>query len=722
MLIRSNQLANPEKVYNDAMNETPSASRSVFDSMAAGFATPVVALNMLDDEFRKKPEGKAILSSLEAINLQKQAPGIGWTQWLANEGAGMLGFGLNPLTWGAGEVGGLAAQGVVNAGAKGLSKVLPDAASVFMRKPLNEVLSKSIGQYLPSQIGKEGSERALGLGLLSEKTLETFGVGAGAGVPQGIVDNFEKDTGHIKWGGVARESAEMGGLGLAIGAIPFTWGILRGKINRGLGNPVDGVVDHSALDKALEKKYITPEEHAWYSDLLENQQNPGDEKLSEKLKKSGTNIIQQNGHKVNSIYNEALFEILNGGDVSNLHGVIADQLASAHLPEGQRMALSDYIIHNRMDTLRSNPQSLDGLRGYVDFINHKLRQKDSKLAEADRILVDHLLKGAKENMPFSQKELFKMMRKSGFEASHIQHLPVTIPEEIGVHLKVKERVEALEKINSQLKRQYEKARNPKYTDQIKDKYKRIATLNRNMKDYLDKMNRTVEAHAQVKDWEERIVQLKNQIEELKEKDKLIKSGKRFLDKIEKNENKIKEMQEKLPKILTPKEELSSLKNKLIGKKGLLPNWQRSAAYHRLVDLSHVWHNAKTLLDRIHLEDEYNRQEAFRDISHQVLKMSDSEQPTLAKPENVVDYLKKRIESNISRLEPIADINAEVTEKLKVPTDSNEILLEQAHQLKDVKAEDSKKDFEQSSDKFKEFKSSENIFKNLISCVMGGLGG
>jgi len=649
MLIRSNQLANPEKVYNDAMNETPSASRSVFDSMAAGFATPVVALNMLDDEFRKKPEGKAILSSLEAINLQKQAPGIGWTQWLANEGAGMLGFGLNPLTWGAGEVGGLAAQGVVNAGAKGLSKVLPDAASVFMRKPLNEVLSKSIGQYLPSQIGKEGSERALGLGLLSEKTLETFGVGAGAGVPQGIVDNFEKDTGHIKWGGVARESAEMGGLGLAIGAIPFTWGILRGKINRGLGNPVDGAVDHSALDKALEKKYITPEEHAWYSDLLEHQQNPGDEKMTKELQSRGSSIINQNGHRANTVSNEALFDILTGDDVSNLHGVIADQLASAHLPEEQRMALSNYIIHNRMDYLRRDPKSLDGIRGYVDFINHKLNEKPSKLAEADRILDEHLMKGAKENMPFSQKELFKMMKKSGFESSHIAHLPVTIPENIGSHLKLLEKISKL-------------------------------------------------------------------------KEKLRKEKRRGLPENKQTIRRVVELEHKLPKILTPKEELAVLRDKLIGKKGLPPNWERSSAYHRLIDLSHVWHNAQTLLDRVHIEDEYNRQEAFRDISHQVLRMSDSEQPTLAKPENVVDYLKKRIESNISRLEPIADINAEVAEKLKVPTDSNEILLEQEHQLKDVKAEDAKKEFEQSSDKFKEFKSSENIFKNLISCVMGGLGG
>lgn len=648
MLTRSNQLGNPEKFYNDAMVETPTVARSVYDSLASGFATPTVALNMLDGEMAKKPEGKAILNSLESINLERQAPGIGWGQWLADEGASMLGYALNPITWAFGEVGGAATRGAIGVGGKGLSRILPNAASVFMRKPLTELLARPISRYLPSMIGKEGAEKSLSMGLLTDKTLQTFGTFAGAGVPQGIADSFNKDTGNINWGGVAREAGEMGAFGLAIGAIPFAWGVLRGKVNRGLGNGVDAVVDRSALDKALEKGFITADEHKWYGDYLDHQKEPGNEAMTKDLQQRGSDIINRNGHRANTVSNEALFDILSPDDVSNLHGVIADQLASAHLPDEQRMALSDYIVHNRMDYLRRDPKSLDGVRGYVDFINQKLEMKNPKLLEADRILDEHLMKGAKENMPFSQKELFKMMKKSGFEASHIQHLPVTIPENMVSHLKL------LEKI-SKLKVKLQKAKRA-------GKPENKQTLRR-----------------------------------------------------------VEELEKKLPKILTPKEELASLRESLLGK-GLPANFERSSAYHRLLDLSSAWHNARTLLDRVHLEHDYNRQQAFRDIAHQVLRMSDSEQPTLAKPENVIDYLKKRVESNLSKLEPISEINKEVGEKLKVPTDSDEILTEQSQQVKDSKAESGKEELEQSSSKFKEFKDSENIFKNLISCVMGGLGG
>ena len=76
--------------------------------------------------------------------------------------------------------------------------------------------------------------------------------------------------------------------------------------------------------------------------------------------------------------------------------------------------------------------------------------------------------------------------------------------------------------------------------------------------------------------------------------------------------------------------------------GLKKNFQMSAAYHRLMDLSNVLHNARTLLDRIHLEHEYNKQEAYRDLIDHLLKRADSNITATAKPDNVIEYLRKRI--------------------------------------------------------------------------------
>ena len=649
MLVRNNQLGDPNKFYNDAMLQKPSVSDTVFDNFASGFATPTVALNMVDSDFSKKPDGKAILSSLENIRLAQENPNLGWGQWLAGEGANMVGMALNPITWGLGAIGEGAGAGIIKGTSKIASKALPDATSVFMRKPLKELLAQPIAKYLPSQVGKAGAERDLSLALLSEKSLSTFGTFAGAGVPQGVVDNFNQDTNHIGWGGVAREAGEMGAFGIVIGSIPFTWGVLRGKINRASGRGVNDVVGIRDVDSAFEKGRITKDEHAWYVDYLEHQKNPSDVGKLESLQTRATEIAGNNGHKTNTVSNEALFDILKPEDISNLHGVVADQLASAHLPEEQRMALTNFIVHNRLDELRSNPESLDGVRGYVDFINQKMANKEAKLAQANEILDKHLLTSMKDNMIFSQKELLKMIRKSGFEASHVHHLPVTLPENLKTHLKLAEKISYL-------------------------------------------------------------------------KDKLRKDKRKGLPENKQTVRRISELEKKLPKILTPKEELAHIRKTLLSEKGLPKKWQHSVAYHRLLDLSHVWENAKTLLDRVHMEDEYNRQEAFKDVSESILKISDSDQTAFAKPENVVDYLKARIEGQLHTEIPMKDIAVEVAEQQKVPTDADQVIDEQSQMLKDSQADDAKKELEASTERYKEFKSSENIFKNLISCVLGGLGG
>jgi hypothetical protein len=565
-------------------------------------------------------------------------------QHIANEAANMIGFGLNPASWVLGEAGGAVAGGL----SAGAARVAPDTASVFMRTPIKDLVAKPLGQYIPEMIGREGAEKPLSLGLMSAKTLSNFGIFAGVGVPQGIVDNYNADTGHIAWGGVAREMGEMGAFGMAIGSIPFAYGVLRGKINRGLGKEPTEDVTTKSLDEALERGQITPQEHQWYSDYIEHQKNPGDTVKTKELQDRASQLINENGHTANTVTNEAMFEMLTPNDMKNLQGAIADQV-SGGVPEQYQKALSDFIVHNRMDEIRQEPAALDGVRGYVDFINKKLEAKPEKIEQANKILDDHMLKSVKENMPFSQKELLKHMKKAGFEESHLKQLPVTIPENMGKYLRLNDNINKLQR-------------------------------------------------------------------------KLRLAKRRGEPENKQTTRRIEEIKSNLPKILTPKEELTQLRKTLLTNKGLPKNWEHSTAYHRLLDLSNVWANARTLLDRVHLEHEYERQEAFRDLAHQTLRIADSDLPKIAKPDDVTDYLKRRIEGNLTKQEPIADIKKQVDERQKVPTDSETILNEQKEQIKNTQAEDAKKEFDQSKDKYQEFKGSEGIFKNLISCVMGGLGG
>jgi hypothetical protein len=651
MLTRNNNEFSQSEYYADSLLTKPGYFHSAFDNLAASFATPPAAVALLDKQYAQSPEGQSLSSTLSAVELENETPGLGWPQKTTNYIASMLGYGLNPMTYLLGGVGGLAARGVTSVAAK----IAPDAASIFMRKPIKDMLAQPIAKYVPSMVGKEGAEEPLSASLIADKSLHAFGTFAGFSVPQAVIDNYEQDTSHISWGGVAREAGEMGAFGIAIGSIPFTWGVLRGKLNRGLGKEPTDDINPSSVSEGVNKGIITTDEAAWYEDLKILEKDPANKELYEKVEKKGTEIINTNGHTASTVSNEALFEMLTPENMKNLQGVIADQL-TGDVPERYKTALSDFVVHNRLDEIRQNPKDLDGVRGYVDFVSKKLEAMPSKIAEADKILDDHLLKGVNESMPLSQKELFRKLKGSDL-ATHSKHLPLTIPENVIAHLKQLDEIKRIERLNKNIFKDYEKTGNQKNIDRMKE-----------------------------------------------------------------NEVKIKELSETIPPLLSAKEELQQLRQTLLGEKGLSPNWERSPAYHRVLDLSNVLHNARTLLNRVHLGHEYNRQTAFRDLASHILKIADSSLGRLAKPDDVINYLKSRIEGKLQKIEPISETEKILDEQQKIPADPDAILHEQDLQIKDTKAEEAKEEFVSSTDKFKEFKQSEGIFKNFISCVIGGISG
>lgn len=648
MLTRSTDLTPRDTLTNEVVLTPPSFSQSVFHNFAQGYTAPLVGANMLDSHFAASPEGEAMRGAYEAVNLENQTPGLGTGQWLVGQGANLLGMSLNPVNWGLGKMGSLAARGI----AAGAEKLAPEAVSMFMRRPLKEILGEKLGKWLPEMVGKEGEGKTLSSALMSEKTWQLIGEhGASAAAfmaPISIMENYNNDTHHIQWGGVARSMGEMGAFGIAIGSIPFTWGLMRGKINRATGRGASEVVAPHDIDRALEKGHITEAEHAWYTDYHALQKDPGNQKLEADLKERGSRLINENGHRANTVTNEAMFEILTPDDVSNLQGVVADQIAG-NVPENFERALSDFVIHGRLDYIRQKPEWLDGVRGYVDFINEKLGSKEAKLREADEILDKHLLRSVKENMPFSQKEIIKHAKQAGLEESHLSQMPLSIPKNVQKH---------------------------------------VGNL-------------------------QKIAKLKAKVQ------KDVRAGREPNKKVVK---RMEDLEKGLPKILTPKEELVHLKGELFKEKGLIDHVERTPAYHRLADLAHVWNNARVLLDRVHLENEYKKQSAFKELSDSVLKTADSDFGKLAKPDDVMNYMRSRLEKAMSEGEKIEDVKRVLADSQKVPADSEAILTDQAERAKNTAAEDAKQEFEESSARFDEFKKSENVFKNLISCVLGGING
>ncbi len=125
---------------------------------------------------------------------------------------------------------------------------------------------------------------------------------------------------------------------------------------------------------------------------------------------------------------------------------------------------------------------------------------------------------------------------------------------------------------------------------------------------------------------------------------------------------------------------------------------------------------------MHLERDYNAQEAFKTLADHVLKVADSNMPRLAQRDNVVNYLKARIEGNVLRKEPIEFAEAKAKAASDIPQDAEGVLKDQELQVQNSAAKDLAEEFNAASDKFKEFKASEGVFKNLIACVLGGMNG
>ncbi len=800
MLTRKSSLAPQNDFYNDNISSAPSILRSSYDNLAAGFATPVADIQSLNGQYGKTPEGQAIKSTMDAADKDNAAP-QGWPQWMANKAAGMIGYGLNPINWlAAGEGIGLASRGV-----EAISKVTPDAVGAIARSPLKDLVSQPLKKYIPETIGTELGEQPLSASVMGEATLKSFGKWTGFGLSQAVYDNFNHDSNHINWGGVAHDASQMGAYGLGIDSIPYAWGLLRGKINRGMGRSADAHVDNSALTQSLQDGRITQDEHDWFSDFTAAKANPkaNADKLIE-LRDKATQLVSDEGHTVNSETHEVQFNIVNPETINHLQGALADE-ATADMPDEYKNALSDYMIHNDLDKLTADPAKLDGVRGYVDSIDEKLAGKDAKLAEADEILDKHLTKGMTDSMPMSQKEMVKAIRKSGLNSDHVKNLPISIPENVITYTKRLKSIDDLKSANRKLFRKFKRTGDNQHVEKMKVNDEKIKDIENglNGKTYFrgvpkNKFGFKTLEEAGVKEEDLRQDDLElgkgywfSETETLAKKygDEIhtahgdfkvydLDSGKdleinnlykelhnrRISGEILKHPKPkgyittpelINRLQEKLqskgyvgvrrfgntgmdsgyhevmffekPKgfkkqgILTPKEELQSLRQELLSPEGRKMNpaqLQRSVAYQRLLDLSNVWHNARTLLDRVHLEHEYNRQEAYKTVASHVVNVSDSNLPALAKPENVMDYLKARIEAKIKKTEDISDVKADLKRYEDIPADSESVLKSQEESVKKTSAENARAEFDDTFKKYKDFKSSPNIFKNLISCVMG----
>lgn len=182
-------------------------------------------------------------------------------------------------------------------------------------------------------------------------------------------------------------------------------------------------------------------------------------------------------------------------------------------------------------------------------------------------------------------------------------------------------------------------------------------------------------------------------------------------------NEIQKLEESKPETLSPKDELNSLRQKFLGKKGLPDSYKYTDDYSRLSELAHHWPHAASLLDRVHLEDDYQKQNSYRTVLQSIKNMMDAPLEKLADPSKVNDYLRQKVEALSPDFKESGIEEPKETAKEKEKQEENSLdNLEQ--EVRSVNAKGLKDAFRDSKLRYDEFQGKKTVFQNLISCIMG----
>jgi hypothetical protein len=606
---------------------------------------------------------KHMAEKLEVIDNVLNDPRQGYTQRAFNI-VSELGSSILPTLPLSG-IGGIAARGVAGAAGVGLRAIAPEAITTLARKPLAEMAATPLARFLPQEL----TAAKAGIGLA-----ESYGVYKGFTIPEHVVANYHKENDVLDYRGAIKDWSSDN-YGFLLAGLPFVAGYIgykgvgnvirkrranieNAKVTEELGRLLrEHEKTHSEnmanieiqkefvaktselqehLGQAVEEGHLSPEEHDWYQDYLFN---PDDH---ENLNARAMDIMRKAGIPYDRVTGHIWFPMMERADIKNLKQAISDEVAT-NFSDAEQQALSKYIVHNRMDAMRSllaeNPNMVHGLRGYTHFIDAKLGVKEKAFAELDKIITKHLPQGLGKKELFSQNNIYKHLKKNGVH--DVSQIPYTVPEGVAHKLKLARKIDLiLSKKGARYEQWYKEGLHTKLKEELK-----------------------------------------------------------------------------AVKLLTPAEELAHLREMLMPEGKLVSDFKNKKAYHRLEELSQLWSNAKDLLSRVHMEQEYEKQRAFNEVLKKFVDVVDSNAARFADPSRVTRYLQKRVESAVPfarQFKPLAVFTErEITEHIEEGA-----LADNLRVVTESRFEGLKQIVQDATSKINQIKEQDQALAELINCALG----
>ncbi|WP_218814582.1 hypothetical protein [Rickettsiella endosymbiont of Dermanyssus gallinae] len=340
-MLLSNAIVKPdfrEQYQQQEAFSQPSSGASISGSFLKQLIEPEIALEKIAPLAGLHPHFSTLNDVYDAVQHVTETPGATLTQQIGNGIASLLGFALNPINIALGGTGGLLAKGAV----KGVSALAPEFLSNLASKTITKLSTETVGS-------------------LGEKALTVSGIGTAPLIPQNLAESITPDN-KVDISHFIKTTAIAGGIGLALGVVPFVGNLIRSKF---FNRAETSDITEETLSQAEKNKMVTPEEKAWFQEYLKNPDNPElEQRAAELLQKNHPDIA------VNPIDNKVNVSLLTPNDIKALQSVIPEELLAREGIDNPNV-LSDFIQKNALDRLKQNPALSDGLKGILTELENK---------------------------------------------------------------------------------------------------------------------------------------------------------------------------------------------------------------------------------------------------------------------------------------------------------------------------------------------------------------
>lgn len=320
----------------------PSYPDSISGHFLKQLLEPEVALEKIAPLVGLHPHFSTLNEIYDAVQHVTETEGLPITQKIGDGLASLLGFAFNPINIAFGGAGGLLAKGAV----KGVLAVSPEILMNFAKKNITQFSKETIGS-------------------LSKKALTGASVGAVSLLPENIAESLTKQN-KIDVSHLIKTTSIAGGLGLALGIVPFAASLIYSKFLRRTSLSETRSKEESAFTPYEKSNGPTTKEQNWYQAY---QKNPDDpqliEQAAEVLKKNHPNLA------INPLDNTVNVSLLTANDLQALRSVIPEELLSREGLKNSKV-FSDFIKNNALDRLKKQNLLLSkGLKGILTELEHK---------------------------------------------------------------------------------------------------------------------------------------------------------------------------------------------------------------------------------------------------------------------------------------------------------------------------------------------------------------